>query len=128
MDSRARWSRFRSLTIASAFALATATRAIAEPPQPSLGEPLVLTTHPRAPVVSLEEAPIATRLHLTLPLRSAPYRTAPVTHPVLVRVDLAKPPDRVGIGHTWNLGGGREFVLDLTPSPTHCAPLAGVTF
>lgn len=47
---------------------------------------------------------------------------------LLVALDPARAPDRVGIGRTVHLSGHRRLVLDLTPSPRHCAPLVELDF
>lgn len=48
--------------------------------------------------------------------------------PLTLRPRLLPALDRVGIGRTIHRSGGRRVILDLTPSPRHCAPLVEFTF
>lgn len=100
--------------------------ALAEPPPTPA--PLVLRPPSGPRVESLEPIPVSARLRLSLPKPTARHVVPRRVDPLLRPIAAPRAPDRVGIGHTYHLRGGRVFVVDLTPSPNHCAPLMSVTF
>jgi hypothetical protein len=70
---------------------------------------------------------LASGWHMVMPTLSSPVRRTSAGL-LQLRIALRAAIDRIGIGGTWSLGHGRRLVMDLTPSPRHCAPLIELDF
>jgi len=125
----------RTSRVAAAIALAMSATAYASPPDATartestaLEAPHAFSSRKRTSIESLDRTPIASRLEFEAPRRRPIFVNEREVSPFIFEVRPPAGPDRVGIGHTWSLGGGRTLILDLTPSPLACAPYASIKF
>jgi len=134
----------RTSRVAAVIALAISATAYASPPDTAartespdttartestaLEAPHAFSSRTRTSIESLDRTPIASRLEFAAPRRVPLFANERQVSPFIFEVRPPAGPDRVGIGHTWSLGGGRTLILDLTPSPLACAPYASITF